>query len=140
MITGQFRSTYSISIHALQAECDVSQNHSLDSSRISIHALQAECDRNHSFQMSQYARFLSTHSKRSATGNARTSYSFTNISIHALQAECDCILTRSSCIARQYFYPRTPSGVRLLKLLKSKLILLISIHALQAECDYNLPC
>ena len=55
--------------------------------------------------------FLSTHSKRSATVLGRVVAGIPIISIHALQTECDCQYHASFFLA-QYFYPRTPNGVR----------------------------
>ena len=56
---------------------------------ISIHALQAECD-----------------------SDVKDTQNTNLISIHALQAECDP-LSRHRYWFSEYFYPRTPSGVRL---------------------------
>ena len=57
-----------ISIHALQAECDMEQSRKgYGKGVISIHALQAECDSNHLAYSVPISKFLSTHSKRSAT-------------------------------------------------------------------------
>ena len=59
-------------------------------------------------------RFLSTHSKRSATCSYFFPFFFSGD-----------------------FYPRTPSGVRLLFIFFPFFCSGISIHALQAECDYK---
>ena len=123
---------------------------------ISIHALQAECDLVIMLFIMAVMVFLSTHSKRSATITVTARSGSDTISIHALQAECDNGAKYK--IPRYYhFYPRTPSGVRLLpsrhgaaliqflsthskrsatmELNIRYLAIIISIHALQAECD-----
>ena len=78
-----------ISIHALQTECDLNCCIMLKTGCISIHALQTECDRTFRAYRVDCCRFLSTHSKRSATD------------LHWLLRLAVC-----------YFYPRTPNGVR----------------------------
>ena len=102
-----------ISIHALQAECDERQYTRL-------------CKRKHFYPRTPSGvrlclcrvtdtgfRFLSTHSKRSATCSYFFPFFFSGD-----------------------FYPRTPSGVRLLFIFFPFFCSGISIHALQAECDY----
>ena len=79
-------------------------------------------------------KFLSTHSKRSATLSTVIPAKPVYISIHALQTECDheSLTKRVDC---DNFYPRTPNGVRQLGLAVDSPIGSISIHALQTECD-----
>ena len=81
-------------------------------------------------------KFLSTHSKRSATTYSRGSKRLAAISIHALQTECD-ISRPLSKLRIVYFYPRTPNGVRLMGEFSTPTNLGISIHALQTECDHS---
>ena len=123
-----------ISIHALQTECDSERSNIIHDYHISIHALQAECDTGKLFTETLYPNFyprtpsgvrlhqlafaiidtifLSTHSKRSATGTLlpRTATPFVFLSTHS---------KRSATV----FGSRVPFSH------------CISIHALQAECD-----
>ena len=78
---------------------------------ISIHALQTECDPKRAEPMETII-----------------------ISIHALQTECDSLL-HTLLFQCQYFYPRTPNGVRPLTAGYIAGVRYISIHALQTECD-----
>ena len=100
-----------VSIHALLAECDVSQYKRADDCVVSIHALLAECDGG----FLQQRRPLQCFNPRTPCGVRPSSLIFlianSRVSIHALLAECD----------------------------ESKITLdpeqLVSIHALLAECD-----
>ena len=56
---------------------------------VSIHALLAECDRRWIGLRAGINPFQSTHSLRSATGNAGPGLRYGAVSIHALLAECD---------------------------------------------------
>ena len=78
---------------------------------ISIHALQTECDLYQYCNPPYRLKFLSTHSKRSATGRKKTQKRQICISIHALQTECDTVQVPVIAVLA-YFYPRTPNGVR----------------------------
>ena len=88
------------------------------------------------FAVAENLIFLSTHSKRSATGIKINKTVLTQISIHALQTECD-ISRPLSKLRIVYFYPRTPNGVRLMGEFSTPTNLGISIHALQTECDHS---
>ena len=81
---------FKISIHALRKECDGFASVLLNShSLISIHALRKECDRAVNHMRRWTAKFLSTHSVRSATYKWNKLYQHLMISIHALRKECD---------------------------------------------------
>ena len=145
-----------ISIHALQAECDVTLDYYPAVVVISIHALQAECDCAPHTTLSSFCYFYPRTPSGVRLVKAARKEEEVLISIHALQAECDC----SQCYHRAYsryfyprtpsgvrrhfgllscrrcyFYPRTPSGVRLEYRVYISTTDTISIHALQAECD-----
>ena len=124
--------------------------------RVSIHALRVECDKcpragTHTpggfnprtpcgvrpalaLTLSTTTQFQSTHSVWSATLGVVHVGGDKGVSIHALRVECDCRRRRlprpSAC-----FNPRTPCGVRQLKLNGSKRSHGVSIHALRVECD-----
>ena len=126
---------YTISIHALHAECDdtlIFAQHLR--STISIHALHAECDlvweilatvpetnfnprtpcgvrRQQTGIVYGMELFQSTHSMRSATKVRMKVGDGISISIHALHAECD-IVRKSSLLTSKNFNPRTPCGVQ----------------------------
>ena len=102
-----------ISIHALQTECDFAFFAFKLLSCISIHALQAECDDVSNMDNKELLEFLSTHSKRSATLNC--------FSILFLLIFLSTHSKRSATLA-----PLIVTKPRL-----------ISIHALQAECDFK---
>ena len=146
--------------------------------KVSIHALLAECDfRNGRFTTATRSfnprtpcgvrqkfmgdgavdrLFQSTHSLRSATGNAHCFGNERQVSIHALLAECDHYKPGTAVLVRG-FNPRTPCGVRpgmsglsvplcrfqsthsLRSATRRKNVCGkdpdVSIHALLAECD-----
>ena len=104
---------YYISIHALLAESDIDNVHSLQYDiEISIHALLAESDR-------PFRVLVIT---------------VIEISIHALLAESDVTSSIVIVILRN-FYPRSPCGERLNFLRPTWAATVISIHALLAESD-----
>ena len=79
-------------------------------------------------------RFLSTHSKRSATVLrhgflAGDAYFYPRTPNGVRQERIGVIVSFLD------FYPRTPNGVRRITLTRGDTAVLISIHALQTECD-----
>ena len=151
------RLTFSISIHALQAESDKAQE-AFEKlyGHISIHALQAESDAKIGPMFAVITEFQSTLSKQRATYTQHRQYVLYVISIHALQAESDsskCSFLEKwkisihalqaesdlSCKGLtqigKYFNPRSPSRERRVKFRCVVAFKRISIHALQAESD-----
>ena len=147
---------HSVSIHALLAECD--QWTMATSRRPTSFNPRTPCGvrLRGSICLSVEFQFQSTHSLRSATSQRRYHAALYTVSIHALLAECDA----RKCINANVphgFNPRTPCGVRPLKLsLAASLVQFqsthslrsatgavdvhspdyyVSIHALLAECD-----
>ena len=130
----------SISIHAPREGCDA-QTHGYRPCRsgISIHAPREGCDRSPATIRRGYLGFQSTHPARGATASAPRASQSGRISIHAPREGCDPgapgkVVTllgfqsthpargatariRSSSSVLSYFNPRTPRGVRLLRLL-----------------------
>ena len=104
-----------ISIHAPLAGCDQDWiNHFVDN-YISIHAPLAGCDRLTEMGIPTQTGFQSTHPLRGATEKDPSTLYITAISIHAPLAGCDC--RAHGCHARRdHFNPRTPCGVRLLRM------------------------
>ena len=100
---------------------------------VSIHALLAECDFKEKFIVHD-ARFQSTHSLRSATRGLVPVRMGLIVSIHALLAECDCMQPDGPPRSLS-FNPRTPCGVRPMRIRASFSVMPVSIHALLAECD-----
>ena len=78
--------------------------------------------------------FQSTHPLRGATSRSPPPRWGSGISIHAPLAGCDFRLTRLSD-QRLNFNPRTPCGVRQVRLVDDCRRVLISIHAPLAGCD-----
>ena len=78
-----------ISIHALLAESDTSEEKNSGKQQISIHALLAESDYDTSSLMRCQVKFLSTLSLRRATLRVLDGSKSSLISIHALLAESD---------------------------------------------------
>ena len=106
--------SYTVSIHALLAECDGSSCNDSGMPMVSIHALLAECD-----------------------GIGMIGPRIATVSIHALLAECD---EHPGTIKETLtsFNPRTPCGVRLTDIATAVDSGNVSIHALLAECDADL--
>ena len=125
---------YSVSIHALLAECDTltktiernktmfQSTHSLRSATLQFSIPIGIVGFNPrtpcgvrpvpAFFPSSCSPFQSTHSLRSATNPGQRKETLTKVSIHALLAECDPQGCRPSPQA-DCFNPRTPCGVRL---------------------------
>ena len=82
-------------------------------------------------------QFQSTHSLRSATNDPGKAERLKKVSIHALLAECDFPAGLGDRYPRG-FNPRTPCGVRPVRLQIIGTDRNVSIHALLAECDKNL--
>ena len=100
-----------VSIHALLAECDLSQvNEEMNRGRFNP---RTPCGvRPYSkVPSSSLMTFQSTHSLRSATQNRHMEYLVRFVSIHALLAECDSVFM-AACYLLNSFNPRTPCGVR----------------------------
>ena len=149
-------SSSTVSIHALLAECDISQTNFFigficfnprtpcgvrlicfrqffTSERFqSTHSLRSAT--RFLPVMAGWGRFQSTHSLRSATKCGVCGKSGKTVSIHALLAECDSPVSRS-LVHPQRFNPRTPCGVRLYMFPAIFHKQKVSIHALLAECD-----
>ena len=87
----------------------------------------------HALKLADTMLFLSTLSLRRATWWLRCWQLAARISIHALLAESDAIYP-SSTPPKEYFYPRSPCGERLLQHFPTSYCK-ISIHALLAESD-----
>ena len=104
-------SIYTVSIHALLAECDRRNRTKCWSGH--CFNPRTPCGVRHDAGRATCGctGFQSTHSLRSATYCARNVTVITEVSIHALLAECDAASMPSSArISR--FNPRTPCGVR----------------------------
>ena len=126
-----------VSIHALLAECDLSPQ-----GRVGRHGgfnPRTPCGVRLSPQgrAGRHGVFQSTHSLRSATVTAVWAIHPTGVSIHALLAECDVFRPPLLSNTRS-FNPRTPCGVRPMRIRASFSVMPVSIHALLAECDLML--
>ena len=103
--------------------------------RISIHALLAESDITDQRQIDQKSNFY----PRSPCGERRClrccAISCITISIHALLAESDNPASITPTASRN-FYPRSPCGERQPFFVRHILGVCISIHALLAESDF----
>ena len=130
---------YTISIHALQTECDMATYFRAANYFISIHALQTECDVVIQFVVEYEVVFLSTHSKRSAT--LRGCRDLTS-RVYFYPRTPNGVRQRAAnkLRANAYFYPRTPNGVRQFQIMVNQPSTPISIHALQTECDCISSC
>ena len=151
-------SIYTVSIHALLAECDVFRSPLLPYPR-SFNP-RTPCGVRHQIvvPIATSAKFQSTHSLRSATGAGILSLVISAVSIHALLAECDN--RKRDYYEHLYsFNPRTPCGVRPKSSragamsrgfqsthslrsatgagILSLVLFAVSIHALLAECDFG---
>jgi len=85
-----------------------------------------------------FSTFQSTHSGGSATQSLNLQHLIQRVSIHALRGECDVNCTVDPSLTRG-FNPRTPGGVRLLRVLRIVSAPGVSIHALRGKCDAATP-
>ena len=123
-----------ISIHALLAESD--RDRQVGSKGFRDFYPRSPCGERHAerYRNAYDYLFLSTLSLRRATHVVCDPLHLHIISIHALLAESDNVALYPAFCA-SYFYPRSPCGERLCKVLRPALFLPISIHALLAESD-----